>query len=74
MSAAQLEALRAENERVRTLGELYECANQVSNDLEEYGPSIVPNLLDTDENDGQRLREKLVEVFEFLTTPTKQEK
>ena len=34
-------------------------AKKVMDTLQEYGPSIVPHLLDTDENDGERLRNAL---------------
>jgi hypothetical protein len=34
-------------------------ARQVMKYLEEHGPAIVPHLLDTDDNPGQRLRELL---------------
>lgn len=37
--------------------ELIKAASAVMKDLEEYGPSIVPHLMDTDENAGQRLRD-----------------
>ena len=40
---------------------LARAAHGVMAALEEYGPSIVPHLLDTDENDGQRLRDALAE-------------
>ena len=32
------------------------CAEKVMKDLDEYGGTIVPHLIDNDENDGQRLR------------------
>jgi hypothetical protein len=35
---------------------LARAALAVMDTLEEYGPSIVPHLIDTDENDGERLR------------------
>ncbi len=34
-------------------------AKKVMELLEEHGPSIVPHLLDTDENPGQRLRDAI---------------
>ena len=39
--------------------ELLIYAEKVMNKLEEHGASIVPHLLDTDDNDGQRLREAI---------------
>lgn len=38
---------------------LHREARRVMDLLEEYGPSIVGHLLDTDDNAGQRLRELL---------------
>jgi hypothetical protein len=37
-------------------------AKQVMAMLEEHGPSIVPHLLDSDENAGQRLRDAIAAV------------
>ncbi len=34
-------------------------ATRVMNALEEYGAGIVPHLMDTDENCGQKLREAI---------------
>jgi hypothetical protein len=39
--------------------EIYEAAKQVMDMLKKHGPSIVPHLLDSDENAGQRLRDAL---------------
>lgn len=39
--------------------ELAEAAASVMQHLERHGPSIVPHLMDTDENAGQRLRAAL---------------
>jgi hypothetical protein len=36
-------------------------ANEVMQKLEQHGPSIVPHLMGTDENAGQRLRDALAE-------------
>lgn len=36
--------------------ELLAAAIEVMDALEHWGPSIVPHLMDTDENQGQRLR------------------
>lgn len=38
---------------------LEKAAGEVMRLLEQYGPSIVPHLIDTDENAGQRLRDLL---------------
>ena len=43
------------------MSELRDAAREVMEDLERYGPSIVPHLLDTDDNAGQRLRKALDE-------------
>lgn len=37
--------------------DLLKYAIKVMETLEKYGSSIVPHLMDTDDNDGQRLRE-----------------
>ena len=42
--------------------DLYEAAKEVMDTLEQYGGSIVPHLMDTDENAGQRLREALAKA------------
>lgn len=39
--------------------ELYKQAKQVMNMLEEYGGSIVPHLIDTDDNAGEFLRQAI---------------
>jgi len=55
--------LAAERERTRIAeadaAALAEAARDVMAYLEQHGPSIVPHLLDTDENPGERLREAL---------------
>lgn len=43
-------------------GKLAEAADEVMKKLEQHGPSIVPHLLDTDENAGERLREVITEA------------
>lgn len=40
---------------------LAEAVEKVWADLEQHGPSIVPHLMDTDENDGERCRRALAE-------------
>ena len=45
-----------------TQADLLAAAEAVMADLEEYGSSIVPHLIDTDENDGQRLRDAIAAV------------
>lgn len=45
--------------REETLLEVAEYAREVMSYLEKYGSSIVPHLLDTDENPGERLRDAL---------------
>jgi hypothetical protein len=52
---AEVETLKAE----LRCAALAEAAREVMDTLEEYGPSIVPHLLDTDQNAGQRLRDLL---------------
>lgn len=37
-------------------------AQRVMDTLAEYGPSIVPHLMDTDNNAGERLRQALAEL------------
>ena len=38
---------------------LLKYAKAVMQTLEEHGPSIVPHLMDTDDNDGERLRQAI---------------
>jgi hypothetical protein len=45
--------------RVKRLEEALRLGKIVMDMLEEHGPSIVPHLLDTDENAGQRFRDAL---------------
>lgn len=47
------------SDTILALIEVAEAAKIVMDLLEEHGPSIVPHLLDTDENAGQRLRTAL---------------
>jgi hypothetical protein len=55
--------LQCENESLEArLDELKGLAKRVMDLLEEHGASILPHLLDTDENAGQQLREALEEV------------
>lgn len=42
--------------------DMFEAAKEVMSALEEHGPSIVPHLVDTDENAGQRLREAIAKA------------
>lgn len=42
--------------------ELLSAAIEVMQALEEHGPSIVPHLLDTDMNAGQRLRDAIAKA------------
>lgn len=48
--------------------DLYKNAKEVMAALEEHGASIVPHLLDTDDNAGQRLREAIAKADEYLQT------
>ena len=45
------------------LADLAMKARVVMGDLEKHGPSIVPHLLDTDDNDGQYLRTAVERVL-----------
>lgn len=49
-------ALEAEREKVKALRG---AAKEIMGMLEEHGASIVPHLMDTDDNAGQRLRDLL---------------
>ncbi len=51
--------------KLQLLEEIAINANEVMECLEEYGASIVPHLMDTDENSGERLRQLLKELKEF---------
>jgi hypothetical protein len=42
--------------------ELLECAKAVMDMLKKHGPSIVPHLMDSDENAGQRLRDAIAKA------------
>jgi hypothetical protein len=44
------------------LPEIIRYAKLVMADLQEHGPSIVPHLLDNDDNDGERLRVALAKI------------
>jgi len=57
-SIAALDTAR-DSDRMRRLETVAKHARPVMNDLTEYGPSIVPHLLDTDQNDGEFLRQAL---------------
>lgn len=46
---------------------LLEYSEKVLSKLKKYGPSIVPHLMDSDDNDGQFLREA-------ITAATKRDK
>lgn len=68
-AAEELERLRAAVnalpelvERVKRLEEALKLGKIVMDMLDEHGPSIVPHLLDTDENAGQRFRAALKET------------
>jgi hypothetical protein len=41
---------------------LVEAAREVMDALEQHGPSIVPHLIDTDDNAGERLRTAITEA------------
>jgi hypothetical protein len=56
-----MEALPELVERVKRLEEALKLGKIVMDMLDEHGPSIVPHLLDTDENAGQRFRAALKE-------------
>lgn len=49
-------------ERAKRL-QLAVLARAVMMDLEEFGPSIVPHLIDSDDNDGQYLRDAIYEIL-----------
>lgn len=62
------------NRRVATLEadlkQVVDLADAVMTTLKEYGPSIVPHLLDTDDNDGQRLRDAIAAARAGNNTPS----
>lgn len=62
------------NRRVATLEaelkRVVDLADAVLTTLQQYGPSIVPHLLDTDANDGQRLRDAIAAARADNTTPS----
>jgi hypothetical protein len=45
------------------LEQLATAAKRVMDLLEQHGPSIVPHLMDDDDNAGQRLRELIADVL-----------
>ena len=45
--------------RIVTLSDVATLAGSVMRHLEAYGPSIVPHLMDTDDNAGEYLRRAL---------------
>lgn len=49
-------------ELIRLGAEAGKAAADVMRHLEEHGPAIVPHLLDTDENAGQRLRDTIAKL------------
>ena len=49
-----------------SLARMKKTAKEVMDLLQEYGAEIVPHLIDTDENPGQRLREALQESSEEI--------
>lgn len=46
---------------------LVKHGNGVMQTLEKWGPSIVPHLMDTDDNEGQELREAIMDAEAFLS-------
>jgi hypothetical protein len=54
-----IRALDEAQAKVKRLEEALRLGKIVMDMLEEHGPSIVPHLLDTDENAGQRFRDAL---------------
>jgi len=55
-------AMKDLERRERAWWNLLRAAKEVMADLAEHGPSIVPHLMDTDNNAGQRLRDAIAEV------------
>ena len=51
-----------DGKEVKRLREALKLGKIVMDILDEHGPSIVPHLLDTDENAGQRFRAALKET------------
>ena len=55
--------LKKESSDLRALNaEMAKAAKEVMDALDKHGPSIVPHLVDTDENAGQRLRELIAKA------------
>ena len=52
-----------QNPDVSILRRLALAAKAVMDDLEYFGPNIVPHLIDDDDNDGERLRELIGEAL-----------
>jgi hypothetical protein len=66
------ERLRAELAEVREAAKCTEqCGRVVMEMLDEHGPSIVPHLIDTDDNVGQRLRNSLDRLARALKGETR---
>lgn len=59
-------------EAVELLRNMSNCAKEVMSMLQLYGPSIVRHLIDTDENEGQRLRELVEKSEAFLARVEKE--
>ena len=53
---AESDALKKDN------AELRKAAKEVMDSLAEHGPSIVPHLMDTDDNAGERLRQAIAKA------------
>jgi hypothetical protein len=51
--------LEVQKRQIAKLREVARWAGVVMADLEQHGPSIVPHLMDTDDNDGEYLRRAL---------------
>lgn len=65
-----LQAVTADRDRWRELaGRLAKAGVEVMDLLESYGGSIVPHLLDTDENAGEQLR-RLIADYERAANDT----
>lgn len=50
------------------LRDLYTASKRVMDTLSQHGASIVPHLLDTDDNAGEVLRQMLREVGQYVAT------
>lgn len=59
---AKLGRAEANARLIAAAPELLETASRVMAILEEHGPSIVPHLLDSDDNAGQRLRDAIAKA------------